>query len=69
MKKETIMKQLCWANYDHTQPLDLDALDELTIRELADEQIICRRMGALPGFTNKNYWQITAIGEQLFHYA
>ena len=69
MKKETTMKQLCWANYDHTQPLDLDALDELTIRELVDEEILTRRMGALPGFTNKNYWQITAIGEQLFHYA
>jgi len=63
------MKQLHWANYPHTQPLDLDLLDELTIRELADEQIIVRRMGALPGFTNKNYWTLTVIGEQLFHYA
>lgn len=50
-----------------TEALYLDSLSESALNNLQESGYIVRRMGALPGQTNSEYWQLTAAGEQLFH--
>lgn len=62
MDKTTTMKSSAT-----TGALNLDELNEQQIRSLQDRGYIARRMGALPGFSNNEYWQLTYKGEQLWH--
>lgn len=50
-----------------TGALNLDELTEQQIRSLQDRGHIGRKWGALPGFSNRDYWALTAKGEQLWH--
>jgi hypothetical protein len=50
-----------------TQALNLDKISEKEFWALVDHGHITRRMGALPGFSNREYWALTAIGERAWY--
>ena len=50
-----------------TQPLNLDKISEKELWTLVDGGHLARQMGALPGFSNRKYWALTAIGERVWH--
>jgi len=50
-----------------TQPLNLDKISEKELWALVNCNHLLRKMGALPGFSNREYWALSAMGEQVWH--
>jgi DNA-binding PadR family transcriptional regulator len=50
-----------------TEALNLDKLTDRQIFNLVEDGYLARQWGALPGMNNREYWALTANGEQLFH--
>jgi hypothetical protein len=50
-----------------TQPLDLDKISQKKLEALYGGGYVVRKFGAVWGMTRKEYWCLSAMGENVWH--
>ena len=50
-----------------TLPLDLDKISQKKLEALYGGGYVVRKFGAVWGMTHKEYWSLSAMGENVWH--